>query len=219
MDKKQIKAVIFDLDGTLFDSEYYQWQGWVEPLRKLGIELTKEDYFRYGGKQGVQIEEELYRDYGINMQKGELLAQKMELLHKWFNEKVMPTMPFAKEAVEFFKNHPDYKIGLCSGGDRDEIILKLSKAGFVEYFDIITSASEVKKGKPAPDVYLLCAQNLGIDPKDCLAIEDTMYGLQSAKDAGMFCYAVPNEYSLNQDFSRADKILSSLKDLIDEFNQ
>lgn len=218
MDKKQIKAVIFDLDGTLFDSEYYQWQGWVEPLKKLGIELTKEDYFKYSGKQRFQVEEELYRDYGINMQKGELLAQKTELLDKWFNEKIMPTMPFAKEAVEFFKNHPDYKIALCSTSPRNEIMSKLLNANFVEYFDTIISSDEVERGKPYPDLYLYCAKELNIDPENCLAIEDTMYGLQSAKDAGMFCYAVPNEYSLNQDFSRADKILSSLKDLIDEFS-
>jgi len=61
MNKENIKGIIFDLDGVLFDSEYYQWQGWVEPLREYGIELTKEMYFAYAGKNGKQIDEELIK--------------------------------------------------------------------------------------------------------------------------------------------------------------
>jgi beta-phosphoglucomutase-like phosphatase (HAD superfamily) len=186
--ENNIKAIIFDLDGTLFDSEGYQWQGWVVPLRKYGIELSKEQYFKYGGKQGEQIESEIYEDFGLKLKPGEILKQKMELLEKWFSEEKL-----------------------------DLIMMKLKNNDFEQYFSVITAADEVKIGKPNPDIYLLCAKKLDLKPHECLAIEDTMYGLQAAKDAGMICYAVPNQYSKSQDFSRADKILDSLNDLIEEF--
>lgn len=214
-----IKGIIFDLDGILFDSEYYQWQGWVEPLREYGIELTKEMYFNYAGKSGKQIDQELIKDFNLNIEDGTLLNKKKVLIEKWFNEKTMPIMPYAKEAVEYFSSNPNFKIALCSGGDREEVVTKLEKNDFLKYFPIITAGDDVERSKPWPDIYLLAVEKLGLDPSQCLAFEDTQYGLQAAKDAGVYCFAIPNEYSLNQDFSRADKILSSLKEAIDYFKK
>ena len=208
-----IKGIIFDLDGVLFDSEYYQYLGWVEPLRDYGIELTKEMYFDYAGKSGKQIEEELIKNFNLKIEQGTLLNKKKVLIEKWFNEKTMPIMPYAKEAVEYFKDN--FKIALCSGGDREEVITKLSKNDFLKYFPIIVAGNDVSRSKPWPDVYLLAVEKLNLKPSECLAFEDTQYGLQAAKDAGVNCFAVPNEYSIRQDFSRADKVLSSLKEAIE----
>ena len=219
MNKENTKGILFDLDGVLFDSEYYQWQGWVEPLRKYGIELTKEMYFNYAGKNGKQIDQELIRDFKLNLNEGELLAQKTLLLEKWFNEKSLPLMPFAKEAVEFFVNNPKFKLGLCSGGDKEEIMVKLEKNDFVKYFSVIVGGDDVSNSKPAPDIYIAGAEKLGLLPEECLAIEDTQYGLQAAKSAGLSCFAVPNEYSIKQDFTNADQVLKSLKQVIEYFNE
>jgi len=219
MNKENIKGIIFDLDGILFDSEYYQWQGWVEPLRKYGVELTKELYFNYAGKSGKQIDQELIRDFKLDLKEEDLLEQKKILIEKWFSEKTMPLMPFSKETVEYFINNPKFKIALCSGGDEKEIITKLEKNDFLKYFPILVAGSHVKRSKPWPDIYLLAVERLGLKPEECLAFEDTQYGLQAAKDAGINCFAVPNEYSIKQDFSRADKILSSLKEGIEYFEK
>lgn len=216
MDKNKIKGIIFDLDGVLLETEYYQWQGWVIPLREFGIELTKEKYFDYAGKNGKQIDEELIKDFNLNINRGELLSKKEPLLIKWFKEEKLNYMPYAKEAIEFFSSK--FKIALCSGGSRDEIILKLEKAELIEYFPIIVAGSDVEKSKPFPDIYLKAQELIGLSFEECLAIEDTQYGLQAAKDAGLNCVSIPNEYSLKQDFSRADIICKSLKDLIEYFN-
>ena len=214
-----IKGIIFDLDGILFDSEYYQWQGWVEPLREYGIELTKEMYFSYAGKSGKQIDQELIKDFNLGVEDGTLLNKKKVLIEKWFNEKTMPIMPYAKEAVEYFSSNPSFKVALCSGGDREEVVTKLEKNDFLKYFPVITAGDDVLRSKPWPDIYLLAVEKLELEPSQCLAFEDTQYGLQAAKDAGVYCFAIPNEYSLNQDFSRADKVLSSLKEAVDFFKK
>ena len=216
MDKNKIKGIIFDLDGVLLETEYYQWQGWVIPLRDFGIELTKEKYFNYAGKNGKQIDEELIKDFNLNLNKGELLLKKEPLLIKWFEEKKLNYMFYAKEAVEFFSSN--FKIALCSGGPREEIILKLEKAELIHYFPIIVAGSDVEKSKPAPDIYLKAQELIGLPKEECLAIEDTQYGLQAAKDAGLNCVSIPNEYSLKQDFSRADMVCKSLKELVEYFN-
>lgn len=217
MNKQNIKGILFDLDGVLFASEYYQWQGWVEPLRKYGIELTQEMYLNYAGKNGKLIDQELIKDFKLNLNEGDLLAQKNPLLEKWFNEKPIPLMPFAKEAVEFFVNNPKFKLGLCSGGPNKEIITKLQKNDFVKYFSVIVGADNVKNSKPAPDIYLAGAEKLGLLPQDCLAIEDTQYGLEAAKASGAYCFVVPNEYSIKQNFTKADGVFNSLKEIVEYF--
>ncbi|HNY35706.1 MAG TPA: HAD family phosphatase [Candidatus Pacearchaeota archaeon] len=218
MNKEDIKGIIFDLDGVLFDSEYYQWQGWVEPLREYGIELTKEMYFKYAGKNGKQIDEELIKDFNLNIEIGTLLKAKQPLIGKWFSEAAMPLMPYAKEAAEYFANNSRFKVALCSGGDTEEIITKLEKNDFIKYFSVIAAGSDVARSKPWPDIYLYAAEKLGLKPEECLAFEDTQYGLQSAKSAGVNCFVIPNEYSEKQDFSKADKVVSSLKEVVEFFN-
>ncbi len=217
LDKKDIKGIIFDLDGVLFDSEQYQWQGWVLPLRAFGIELTKELYFNYAGKSGKHIEKELIKDFNLNIEEGFLLNEKKKLLEKWFSEKKMGLMPYSKEAVEYFTNDTRFKVALCSGGDRKEIVMKLTKNDFLKYFPIIVSANDVLRSKPDPDIYLFAAKKLELRPDECLAFEDTQYGLQAANSAGLHCFAVPNEYSVKQDFSKADKVLNSLEEGVEFF--
>jgi beta-phosphoglucomutase-like phosphatase (HAD superfamily) len=82
----EIKGVLFDFDGILADTEYYQWQGWVVPLKKRGINLTKEQYLKYVGKRGDQVEKEIREDLNLNVKKGILLEQKIALLDEWFKE-------------------------------------------------------------------------------------------------------------------------------------
>jgi len=217
MKKDKIKGIIFDLDGTLFNSEYYQWQAWAKPLKKLGIKLTKEAYCYYAGKNRKIIEKGFIRNFNLKISRGVLLEAKKKLIEKWSNEKSIELMPYSRESVEFFANNPNFVIALCSGGNKIETIAKLKNNNFLKYFSIIISSDDVKKGKPNPEIYLLTIKKMGLKPKECLALEDTQYGLMAAKAAGANCFSIPNEYTLNQNFSSANKVLSSLKEVIDFF--
>jgi len=209
----KIKGVIFDLDGVLVDTEYYQSQAWIEVLRTYNISLSRGDCFHYKGKSGEVIEAELKKKYRLNIKKGELRHKRDELILKFFKKEKIKLMPYSKIALNFFSRKYK-KIAIASTGFKDEVILKLKKSGLFHYFSTIVSRDEVKRGKPYPDIYLLAVKKLKLKPKECLAFEDTQYGLESAKSAGLTCFAIPSEFSKKQDFSKADKIFKNLKEII-----
>jgi len=215
MEIKNIKAILFDLDGTLYKTEAYQLKAWNDVLEKRGVFINPKDYFKYVGKTALEVEKEIIKEYDLNIQLGELEREKEELLLQWFkDDDDLELMPYAKEAVEFFSNHPSLLIGLCTSGSNNESIYKLKRNNLDNKFDVIVTKDDVLKGKPAPDIYLEAIKRLGVKDIECLAIEDTEHGLESAKRAGSFCFVVPQEFSMGQDFSKADKVLESLKDLI-----
>ncbi|MGI8420467.1 MAG: HAD family hydrolase [Candidatus Levyibacteriota bacterium] len=208
-----LEGIIFDIDGVLVDTEYFQWQGWVEVLTPLGKTVSQMEYLKYAGKRGDIIESELIQDFNLPISKNELLSQKEKLLIEWFHSKSLKLMPFAEEAVQYFQKKR-YKLACASGSPRNEALLKLKKTGLFPLFHNVVSGSDVKRGKPFPDIYLHAADSLGLSPATCLAFEDTQYGVESAKAAGLFCFAIPNEFSQKQDFSKADGIFKNLKEAI-----
>lgn len=213
----KVKGVIFDLDGILVDTEYFQWQGWVELLKPHGKSLSQEQYLKYAGKQGDAIESELYSDFQLSLPKNALLDEKQKLLIDWFETKPLACMPYAKEAVEYFQSK-NFKLACASGSFKKEAELKLKKAGLLSFLQVVVAGDEVERGKPYPDIYLLAAKKLGLQPEDCVSFEDTQYGVAAAKAAGLVCYAIPNEYSLQQDFSQADGVFSNLQEAVEAFS-
>jgi sugar-phosphatase len=118
-------------------------------------------------------------------------------------------MPDAINALNVFKTL-DYKIGVCSAKNLEELAIKLDGAGVSEYFPIQVRSTQVEANnlpKPHPDMYILACKKLELEPKQCLAFEDTSAGVKAAKSAGLRTYAMPNKYSQGQDFSMADEII------------
>lgn len=208
-----LKGVIFDLDGVLVDTEYFQWQGWVEILKPYEISLPKQKYFKYAGKRGDIVELELIRDFNLNLDKGSLLIPKEKMVKKWVKSRKLKRMAYARETVDFFLNR-GIKVAVAGGAPRDEVLIKLKRTNLYTFFKAIVSGSDVEKGKPNPDIYLLTIKKIGLNPENCLALEDTQYGLEAAKSAGLFCLVIPNEYSEKQDFSRADGIFPNLREAV-----
>jgi len=204
------KGVIFDCDGVLLDTEYYQWQGWVEMLRPFGISLSKTEYFDYAGKRGDIIESELMKKYGLHIEKGSLIKPKEEWLIRQFQSADLNVLPHAREIVDALAKCKTISLAVCSGGPREEVILKLKKSSFYQMFPVIVTGSDVSRGKPYPDIYTRVVEKLNLEPSECLAFEDTQYGVEAAKTAGLTCIAIPSEYSIKQDFSRADGVLKDL---------
>jgi len=220
MNKNNIKAILFDLDGTLFRSEMYHFIAWNEALKKFSIIVSPEKYILYTGKSAEWIEDDIRAMCNNAFQKGELINEKNKIFMDLFGNLGWEDgglMPYAKEAIEYFYNK-SFQLAICTSGGREETIFKLQSASIEKYFDAIFTADDVEFCKPAPDIYLSAISKFQLKDNECLAIEDTESGLTAAKEAGAFCFAIPTEHSRKQNFEKADKVLASLKDLIDFFN-
>ena len=211
---RQLKAAIFDMDGVIADTEPFQFNGWREVLKPLGIELTKKDYLDYAGDTGQYIEKKIIKKYRLKAEKGSLLREKERFLKHWFETRKLKTMPYAKEAIGFFRER-GLKIGLATGSTVWETELKLRRLGMEREFPVIATRDRVERSKPHPDVYLYAAGQLGVQPAYCVVFEDTEFGLRAAKAAGMACLAIPNELAVKQDFSAADGVFKGLKEAIE----
>jgi HAD superfamily hydrolase (TIGR01509 family) len=211
----EIKAVIFDLDGLLVDSESV----WDE-VRK---EFTEE----YGGRwhEGAQREmmgmssvewsRYVHDQLGVGLEPEQISTAVADRVADTYRER-LPLLPGAVESVRALAS--EWPLGLASSSNRHVIDLVLDLAGIADCFEATVSSEEVGAGKPAPDVYLVAAAKLGVEPADCAAVEDSTNGLRSAHAAGMVVIAVPN-----QDFppeadalSLADVVLDSLEQLTSE---
>lgn len=219
MDLAKIKGVIFDLDGVLTDTEGLHYLAWTRVLKPLGINFSKEEFCSFAGKQIDITAEELIKKYNLPITKGKLVLQRRKSAVEIFKNSAVKLMPYAAKAVNYLARKNEIKLGLASGGIKKIVAVKLKKANLYTFFPTVVAGDEVKIGKPYPDIYLLAAKKLKLKPRECLALEDTQYGVESAKSAGLFCFAIPGEYSIKQDFSKADKTFLSLKKVVEFFKK
>jgi beta-phosphoglucomutase len=215
-----LRAVIFDFDGVLVDSEKLHHQAFNEIFRPLGVQISIREYFdRFVG----MTDEELFRL--IDKEKNLHLSE--ERLQKLFRDKAVSFKQLAitRAAVidgvpQFLKLLSDSKIpmAVCSGALLDEIEMILKGAGLRDFFDCIVSAEQVERGKPDPEGFLLALKLLNkkaqtlIKPSDCIVIEDSRWGLEAAKAAGMRAVAITNSYDAEH-LKPADKVIKHLAEL------
>ncbi|MFQ5647771.1 MAG: HAD family hydrolase [Candidatus Aenigmatarchaeota archaeon] len=209
-----LKAAIFDLDGTLIETEHLQYGAWAEVLRPLGVELGREEYVtQYAGKVGELIEAGLAKKYGLETAPGSLLGQKEEMVLEFFKTRPLKPMPYAREAVDSLASQ-GLKLAVATTSPRGEARVKLQRAGLYDSFYAIAPGDEVENAKPHPDLHLLAMGWLGAGPEECIAFEDSRYGVEAAKAAGITCLAVPSEYFGYQDLSQADKVFKDLREAV-----
>lgn len=212
---KNIKGVFFDLDGTLVNTEQVQSIGLKKTFDFYNLDIPICEYYKFIGKGMTQIESEVKKDFNLDIQDGEMREKRKEIIMDLFKEKKLPLMPYALESLEYFSKR--YPLGICSTGEKEEVLLKLKVNKLDKYFDFIVTASDVKFGKPAPDIYLKAVEKIKFKNFECLTFEDTFSGLLSAKTAKIHCFSIPNEYEKHKDFSIADQKLESLKQGVELF--
>ena len=205
--------VIFDLDGTLVDSEHAHFLSWQRAASLRGRELTQEQYAPFAGHAGDAIALQL------DPQAPEAAWRDKKLFYREIQSRgiqpIVRTVEFARQ-LGIEKKHLGIKLGLASAAPREEIDYNLRHLNIKEIFDVVVSGCDDLAhiqdpegvNKPKPYIYLEAARLLGLDPKRCVAFEDSATGVTSAVEAGLLTFAVPNFYTQAQDHSRAYIVLS-----------
>lgn len=187
----QYKAVVFDLDGVLWDGEPLYHEAFNVVLRPLGHVVTVEDYKQIMGFSVEAAWDWVLQRFGITEQPLEFYRLYDEATMELLAQPVEP-LPGVRELIAGLQAR-DVPVGLASASLRQWVDATLAGIGLADAFATTVSASEVKHAKPAPDLYLMAADNLGIEPQLCVAVEDTRTGIAAAKAAGM--YAVQSRVS------------------------
>jgi len=201
-------AVIFDMDGVLVDGEPLHFEAVNSILADEGRSITLDQYKPYmGTKSGWR---ELIRDFGLGGNDCEYEQRYRPLLVQQYREKSV-ALPGAVGLVESLRGR--VSLVVCSSSILPWVEAALSKIGLLGSFDHIVSGSDVRTGKPAPDIYLLAAARAGCPPHRCLAIEDAPAGIQSAAGAGMACWAVRTEYTRGLELPPCEREFDSLTEI------
>ena len=205
-----IKAVIFDMDGVIIDSEPIESLAWEKVL----AEYDKQPIFNDNGLihvVGRNSLEEIIKKHGLKDDPEVIRFRKRVVFADLVVQNLIPKLGFTKLLKALKKER--FKLALASNRFEKHVLLIADKLKIKKSFKAIIGNSPEIKTKPAPDIFLKAAKQLGINPEYCLVIEDSEYGIVAAKRAGMKVIAVPNKYTMYQDFSKADKIVKSLSDI------
>lgn len=206
----EFKAVIFDKDGVIVDSEPLQFRSSQEVLAEYGYVFTIEDHKLLAiGRAGSTFYPAVQKKYGIadiEIFKERRRARYIELAAEF----LLARKGVVKLMRRLYRLH--IPIAVASGSSSKVLMHDLKKFQLHGYLKVIVSG-EGYKSKPDPEIFLVTANKLGVKPEECVVIEDSRAGVEAAKSAGMYCIAMPHEFTAHQDFSIADEVASSFAEI------
>ena len=210
-----IKAVLFDMDGLMVDTESLATEAFIHSAKKQGYDMTKEETLMVLGFTTKSIYE-FWENYFKN---SDVSGKQLVDDHYKYIENILFTtgprkMPYIEELLKYLKES-NYKVAVASSSNIDHIINNMEKTGLKKYIDKFASGAEVENGKPAPDVFLLATERLGVKPEECLVLEDSKAGVIAGSSAGAKVIMVPDMFSPDDECKeKAYKIVNNLGEVI-----
>lgn len=206
------RAFIFDMDGVIIDSEPIHLEIGVSVMRELGLEPSEKEIHEFVGVSNKDMWTILIERHGMNQPLDYILELHKSLKIKRFStEKLDPVEGIPELAAQI--RNAGLKIALATSSPRFLAEHILNQLGLLSYFDAMVTADDIKRSKPDPEVFVKAAAALGVVPEECIVLEDSGFGIQAAKKAGMQVIAYKNPSSGNQDTRLADYVVSSIKDI------
>ncbi len=205
-----IRAVVFDLDGLIFDTEHHFFRIAVDYCRERGSEFTPEVMRAMIGRQSPQSIANFQRLTGLSGTHDELLADLRERFNAEVDTAVHP-MP-GLFALLAHLNHRGIPRAVATSSRTAYATGLLTRHGLIDQYSFVLAAEDVTQGKPNPEIYRKAASRLGVEPANTLVLEDTPTGLNAALAAGAFAVGVPHEHSPAEDLMHAHLIVNSLDD-------
>ena len=215
-----LKAVIFDFDGVITDSEVLHLRAFNQSLVPYGIEISTKDYYtNYLGFSDFDCYKALIDNDLLKIDEDQIdgIIKEKSKIFEELTKTEGRTIEGVQEFLQMLKQN-NIPMAICSGSLLVEIEIMLQESGLRHFFAAIVSAEQVKKGKPHPEGFLLSLQKLNeicqspIAANECIVIEDSQWGLKAGKDAGMHTVAVTNSYDAEQ-LTIAEKIVTHLNEL------
>lgn len=210
----KIKAVLFDMDGVLLDTEKYLTKYIREAAKEFGYDMSEEVSYTLRSFAAPYANQELKRIYGNDFEYLPIRKRKQEMMKEHLEKYGLEAKPNVEEVVTELKNR-GYKVAVVTATNETRAREYLEMAGFDELFDEIISASMVDRGKPFPDVYDYACREIQEQPENCVAIEDSPNGVSSAYAAGCNVIMVPDltqpdEWINKRIYAKADRLLDLL---------
>ncbi len=186
-----IKAVLFDMDGVLIDTEKYLTKFWQQAAAEAGLSLKIEDCYMFRSFASQFASVVFQEKYGKEYDYFAIRNRRKELMKAHIETNGIEIKPEVKETLWAIKQK-GIQIAVVTATDEERTKSYLTEIGIYEWFDSVICATMVERGKPFPDVYLYACDRIGCTPKECMAVEDSPNGIQAASDAGCKTVMVPD---------------------------
>ena len=208
MPESNLKAVIWDMDGVIADTARYHLQAWQQTFRKRGVNFTEDDFkHRFGQRNDTIIRDAIGES--ISPDEVDTIAGEKEADYRRRVAQNLKPLPGVIALINSL-TADGVKMAIASSAPPENIQLVTRGLGIDNCFQAIVWGREVTEGKPSPQAFLLAASKLGIEPRNCLVIEDAIAGVTAAKQAGMKCLAVTNTHPRTS-LKEADLIVDTLE--------
>ncbi len=208
-----LKAVIFDMDGVIIDSEPLHYRVDNMIFDKLGITLSYEERKSFVGIDNMRMWRWIKKKCNLHETVDDLIKLSDLMRNSFFRD--IDTLKPVAGTVELIRElkQQGIKTALASSSSGELIEIILGRLGIINDFDALISGNSVKKGKPDPDIFLMTLDKMGEEREKCVVIEDSENGINAAKSAGIFCIAYRNPNSREQNLEKADIIIDSFSEM------
>ena len=207
-----IKAILWDNDGVLVNTERLYFAATQQVFATLGIYLSKDQFIKDILVQGKGA-------WHLAIKKGvstsyiqELRIQRDNIYSSLLSQQ-SNVIKGAREVLQVL--YQRFRMGIVTSSRKIHFDIIHQSSGLLKYFDFVITGEDYTKFKPDPEPYILAIKKSGFEKQECVAIEDSERGLSSAKNAGLICYVIPTELTSTGDFSSADKVLTSITEVIE----
>jgi beta-phosphoglucomutase family hydrolase len=211
LENRMIKAVIFDMDGVIAETEYAHIEAEKQTMLKHGVRISEDELHEYTGTTAKLMFTDLIEKYKLNTTFEKIFSEKEKILDKMLEEDIEPTKGIIDLLLLLKKKK--IKLAVASSSHRKMIGHVLKKLKIIDLFDSIIGAEDINRSKPDPEIFLMSAKRLHVRPEECWVVEDSKFGVEAAKKAGMKCLGYVNPSSGKQDLSKADLIIDDFRRL------
>lgn len=212
MERKKYQAVIFDKDGVIADSEYCNVMAKHLQLKQAGVTVDWHYHDQFLGTTHEYMWTTMKKEFQLPEEVDFYIQQWAEVRKELIEKEGMKAMPGSVELVKRIKLE-GIPIALASSSNVEDIESDLQALGIHGIFDAVVSGEHCQKGKPDPEIFLKAAEALGIEPENCIVVEDSTSGVEAAKAAGMKCIGYANPDAVKQDIHLADEIVTDFDKL------